>query len=650
MEKFTFEIEAKLDKATKGVEDLTSSVEDLKKAQEEQVKGLEQQVKDLQKTNSKTTKAVKGLAKGFKGVGLAMKAAGIGIVLALVNKLGEALMKNQAVANIVETAFTAIGMVFKQVSDRLIETFNAVSEATGGFDALKKVLGGALTIAINVIVGAIQGMVLGVQKAQLAWENSFLGGKDPDKIKKLQQDIQETQDKLAETGQRIKDAGEQIADNFVEAVTEVGELAVAVAETTADAINEIDMEAVVSSAKRVVENKKNYALMEAQSRRLIEQFDLEAEQQRQIRDDVSLSIADRIKANEELGKVLQRQSDEEKAAINTRIAALQEQVRLEGESQELTTQLYDLNTELLAIDAKVAGFKSEQLTNEVGLKQELVDMDKSRVESTNALAIAEANFFADNQNNELDKVRAKREAFELEKEIELERLQFNIDNTQEGTQARADAEAELLAKQQEFAHTKMTLDKLEADTKKALVQQGLDAVINAAGAESGIGKALFVAKQALALKELIMNAKSTLGKASMNAAESGTDLAKGAGKAASSAPPPFNLIPIAIFAAQAIGIVASIKKAMTKTKSAVTAAGAGAGAGSGGGGGVSAPTATGGGGSIPPAFNVIGGGGTNQLAEAIGGQSQQPIRSYVVSGDVTSAQSLDRNIIEEASI
>ncbi len=645
MEKFTFEIEAKLDKATKGVENLTSSVEELKKAQEEQVKGLEQQVKDLQKTNSKTTKAVKGLAKGFKGVGLAMKAAGIGIVLALVNKLGEALMKNQAVADLVETAFTAIGMVFKQVSDRLIETFNAVSEATGGFDALKKVLGGALTIAINVIVGSIQGIVLGVQKAQLAWENSFLGGKDPDKIKKLQADIQATQDKLAETGERIKTAGKDIADNFLEAVTEVGTLAVAVAETTADAINEIDVEAVASSAKRVVENKKNYALMEAQSRRLIEQFDLEAEQQRQIRDDVSLSIADRIKANEELGKVLQRQSDEEKEAINTRIAALQEQVRLEGESHELTTQLYDLNTELLAIDAKVAGFKSEQLTNEVGLKQELVDMDKSRVEGTNALAIAEANFFADSQTNELDKVRAKREAFELEKEIELERLQFNVDNTKEGTQARADAEAELLAKQQEFSHTKMTLDKLEAETKKAMVQQGLDAVINAVGAESKIGKALFVAKQALALKELIMNAKSTLGKATMNAAESGTDLAKGAGKAASSAPPPFNLIPIAMFAAQAIGIVSSIKQAMSKTKSAVASAGVS----SGGTGGVTAPS-TGSGGSMPPAFNIVGASSDNQLAEAIGGQSQQPIRSYVVSGDVTSAQSLDRNIIEEASI
>jgi hypothetical protein len=642
MEKFTFEIEAKLDKATKSVEALTDSVEELKEAQKKQVEGLEQQVKDLEKQNSKTTKAVKGLAKGFKGVGLAMKAAGIGIVLALVNKLGEAMMKNQTVADLVETAFTAIGMVFKEVSDRLISVYNSVSEATGGFDALKKVLGGALTIAINVIVGAIQGIVLGVQKARLAWEDSFLGGKDPEKIKQLQADIDATQEKLAETGERIKTAGKQIGDNFVEAVTEVGTLAQAVAEETANAIQDIDMETIASNAERVVQNKKNYALMEAQSRRLIEQYDLEAETQRQIRDDVSLSIEDRIKANEELGKVLQRQSDEEKEAIQNRINALLEQQELEGKSHELTTQLYDLQTEMLAIDAKVAGFKSEQLTNEVGLKQELLDLDKSKAQSLNELAIAEANFAAEQETNELSKVYAKQAAFELEKELELERLQFNIDNTKAGTQARIDAEAELAAKQQEYTHQRVELDKLEAETKKAMVQQGLDAAINAAGAESKVGKALFVAKQALALKELIMNAKSTLGKATMNAAESGTDLAKGAGKAASSAPPPFNLIPIAMFAAQAVGIVSSIKKAMSKTKQATAAAGGGAGVGS-----ISAPTSTG---SAAPRFNVVGASQTSQLAETIAGKEQKPIKAYVTSSDVTSAQSLDRNIVEEAGL
>jgi hypothetical protein len=52
----------------------------------------------------------------------------------------------------------------------------------------------------------------------------------------------------------------------------------------------------------------------------------------------------------------------------------------------------------------------------------------------------------------------------------------------------------------------------------------------------------------------------------------------------------------------------------------------------------------------PPAFNIVGDSGTNQLAEAIGGQAQQPIKAFVVSNDVTTSQELDRNIVEGASI
>ena len=54
--------------------------------------------------------------------------------------------------------------------------------------------------------------------------------------------------------------------------------------------------------------------------------------------------------------------------------------------------------------------------------------------------------------------------------------------------------------------------------------------------------------------------------------------------------------------------------------------------------------------SAPPAFNVVGASGETQLADAIGGQTQRPARAYVVSNDVTTAQELDRNIIEGASI
>lgn len=51
-----------------------------------------------------------------------------------------------------------------------------------------------------------------------------------------------------------------------------------------------------------------------------------------------------------------------------------------------------------------------------------------------------------------------------------------------------------------------------------------------------------------------------------------------------------------------------------------------------------------------PAFNIVGQSTTNQLADVIAGQAGQPTRAYVVSNDVSTAQELDRNIIQGASI
>ena len=51
-----------------------------------------------------------------------------------------------------------------------------------------------------------------------------------------------------------------------------------------------------------------------------------------------------------------------------------------------------------------------------------------------------------------------------------------------------------------------------------------------------------------------------------------------------------------------------------------------------------------------PAFNIVGQSTTDQLADVIAGQAGQPTRAYVVSNDVSTAQELDRNIIQGASI
>jgi len=70
---------------------------------------------------------------------------------------------------------------------------------------------------------------------------------------------------------------------------------------------------------------------------------------------------------------------------------------------------------------------------------------------------------------------------------------------------------------------------------------------------------------------------------------------------------------------------------------------------------VQTPDGGGGGGGISnsftaqaqaPSFNVVGNSGVNQLAQL----QQQPVQAYVVSGEVTSAQSLDRNRIKNATL
>ncbi len=63
-------------------------------------------------------------------------------------------------------------------------------------------------------------------------------------------------------------------------------------------------------------------------------------------------------------------------------------------------------------------------------------------------------------------------------------------------------------------------------------------------------------------------------------------------------------------------------------------------------GGGGAGGGAGGGDIITPEFNIIGGAELNDTE----GLGQQPLQAYVVSGDVTSAQSLDRNRIENATI
>lgn len=67
----------------------------------------------------------------------------------------------------------------------------------------------------------------------------------------------------------------------------------------------------------------------------------------------------------------------------------------------------------------------------------------------------------------------------------------------------------------------------------------------------------------------------------------------------------------------------------------------------GGGGGATSPSGGGTSPSQPPSFNVVGQSGFNQVAGALG--SQPPVQAYVVAGNVTTAQQLNNNTIQQAT-
>ena len=51
-----------------------------------------------------------------------------------------------------------------------------------------------------------------------------------------------------------------------------------------------------------------------------------------------------------------------------------------------------------------------------------------------------------------------------------------------------------------------------------------------------------------------------------------------------------------------------------------------------------------------PSFNIVGQGQGSQIATALGEQQQQPVQAFVVSQDVTTAQSLENGIISGATL
>ena len=655
-EKVKIELEIDKGKAASVIDLVNDKVQDLGKAAEKTGKELNEAPKKGVTAFGKFKKSVKGalpalknLAKiGVRGLLTSLKGlaiGGLGLIVSAFGVLLEGLRNNQEVMDSMAVVLKTVQGVAAQAAKIFVDMFKAVNEATGGFDALQKVLGGGLTISINLVLGAIQGVMLNLKRLQFAWEMSPLGDKDPKTLTRLVKEIDVLEAKLDKTGDSISGAGKQIADNFGEAVGEVGQLATGIAESSQKAIDEVDVKAAKSRAKRIVELENESKIAIAENDKLQFQYQRDAELQRQIRDDVSKSLEDRTAANDELLIVLQKQEKLQKANAQIQVDLATERLAADKGSIENKVALIEAEKVYADVLENITGFMSEQKINREGLQMEELDLIKSQTEAQNARMIIQRENAAELETDSTKRIDMLINAAELERTIEEKRLQENIESYQKGTQARTDAEQAFEDFKVE-SNNKLNLldvekaenDLLLEEQKKAALYSTLDSAISIAGEESKIGKALFILKTGFIIKEQIMAAQATMQKILNKAAEATVDGSTGFMKAAASAPPPANIPLIAIFAAQAAGIAMSIRSAVKAAKGIVGSKGGG-----GGGGGVTVPSA-------PPAFNIVGANPQNQLAETLSGESQTPIKAYVTAGDVTTAQSLERNIIENASI
>ena len=181
-------------------------------------------------------------------------------------------------------------------------------------------------------------------------------------------------------------------------------------------------------------------------------------------------------------------------------------------------------------------------------------------------------------------------------------------------------EDELANIDKKYKEEQTAREKQLADMRIDAVKGGIDAIGNLAGAFAG--KSEKSQKRAFNIQKAAGIASATI------------DTYKSAQAAFASAGNP---ILGAVFAAIAVaaGIANITKIAKTKFE------------GGGGAGSVSSPSTTASAGSITtPEFNIVGGNTANQLATL----GQQPVQAYVVSGEVSSAQSLDRNRVQNATL
>ena len=584
MEKITIDLVAKTDKAIKQVEELKQQVAELAKTTEETNKNTEKGLKGIKGVATNVKNGVKQVGGSIKKLG-----RGLGVfalIIAAASELKKVFQQNQTVMDAYNTVFEVVSIAMNDFIGFIVGNFNNVKEF---FSALFTDPLVTMKEFVNVFK---QGVIdrFNQFKETLGFIGKGLG--------------QLFKGEFSEAMESFKQAGKESVD----IITGQDQSFEKVKETVVGYTK-----AVVTQAKETIKANKAAELAKVANQGLIEQYDILAEQQRQVRDEERNTIEQRIEANNKLRETLEEQGRVMTENANLVLKAAQLAFD-KNATDENAIALQEAKNELLAVEATVTGFLSEQKTNDLALEKEKQELTQSNIDAIAERQKAERDFQAEQIEGEFLRIEKQIENAEIERAIEEKRLEDKKALYKEGTQAFADADNELKAYKEEADRVEIANEKKLQVAKQQLVTDALGNLAAIVGKNSKFGKAIAIVQ---AIRDTFAAANTAL-KAS---------------------PPPFNFIAAAAVTAAGIANVKSI----TATKEPQPPAFAKGG----GGGGAAVPTPTP---AAPPSFNVVGASETNQLANVISEQTQQPVKAFVVSNDVTTAQELDRNIVQGAAL
>jgi hypothetical protein len=379
-------------------------------------------------------------------------------------------------------------------------------------------------------------------------------------------------------------------------------------------------------AIELVALQNEIALKEAKRSKLQVQSLINAEKQRQFRDDETKSLDSRIEANEKLNSILKNQILEEQAIVQLKVDAANKEL-LKNNNIVNQVALLEAETEMLEIQERLEGQMSEYQMNRNSLQREF-----------NELKLSEKQSFTENsrawEDAEIERMANRNKAAKIEKELSNERflrdkrdIEDRIAILTEGTQEYQDLQSELSLKSTEWYNQQMALEQELAQIKRDNIQKNFDLASQGLGALQALNDAFAKDDEASAKKSFKINKALGISQAVVSTAMAVTAALTAGGN-------PLKLATGQQFVEAGIAAAAGAAQIATISKQQF-------GGGAGGTSSVPQPSA-----STAPSFNLVGSTGDNAILESL---RNNPVKAYVVGSDVTSQQQLDRNRINQVS-